>query len=131
MWPGYPASIIIVVITATTTTSSASTLPHPVFLQCDWVLNITWVDAKGEIHTAQQGSDEARGLCGGIGLLGVITELSLQLTEPTNTRLSTWYIKDDANIADDVDKMLKVRACPKLGALWRRSAQTAEEQGSS
>lgn len=50
-------------------------------------------------------------MCGGLGLFGTITELTLQLTEHTNTHFSTWYLKDDTNLADDVEKMLQVSLC--------------------
>jgi hypothetical protein len=69
---------------------------------------VTWVDARGDIHVSQKGSEEAIALCGGLGLFGTITELTLQLTQHTNTHFFTWYLKDDTNIAEDVEKMLKV-----------------------
>jgi hypothetical protein len=71
-------------------------------------VSVTWVDASGAIHVSKKGSEEVRGLCGGIGLFGVITEIKMQMTKQSNTHVSTWYVKDDDNIADDVEKMLKV-----------------------
>jgi len=70
---------------------------------------VTWVDARGDVHVSSKGSEEAIALCGGLGLFGTITELTLQLTEHTNTHFFTWYLKDDTNIAEDVEKMLAVR----------------------
>jgi FAD/FMN-containing dehydrogenase len=79
-------------------------------LQCDWFVDVTWVDASGTVRTSAKGSEEARALCGGLGLLGTITEFTLQMTETTNTWFSTWYLKDDTNMAEDIDKMLQVCA---------------------
>lgn len=59
-------------------------------LQCDWFVDVTWVDATGTVRTSAKGSDEARALCGGLGLLGTLTEFTLQMTETTNTWFSTW-----------------------------------------
>jgi hypothetical protein len=43
------------------------------------VTSITWVDGRGVVHTSARDSPEGRGLCSGMGLLGVVTELQLQL----------------------------------------------------
>jgi len=51
---------------------------------------VTWVDAAGTIRTSAKGSAEAEALCGGLGLLGTLTEFTLQMTETTNTWFSTW-----------------------------------------
>lgn len=88
--------------------SVTATNPTLCCLQCDWFVDVTWVDARGEVHTSAKGSKDAIALCGGLGLFGTITELTLQLTETTNTHFSTWYLKDDTNLAEDVEKMLKV-----------------------
>lgn len=77
-------------------------------MQCDWFVDVTWVDAVGNVHTSARGSTEAEALCGGLGLLGTLTEFTLQMTETTNTWFSTWYVKDDKNLAEDIDKMLAV-----------------------
>ncbi|WIA15659.1 hypothetical protein OEZ85_002285 [Tetradesmus obliquus] len=84
---------------------------------CDWFVDVTWVDAQGEVHTSAKGSDEAFALCGGLGLLGTVTELTLQLTPSSNTHFSTWYLKPDDNLADDVEAMLKIT--PNLVVMWR------------
>lgn len=77
-------------------------------MQCDWFVDVTWVDARGDIHVSKKGSEEAVALCGGLGLMGTITEITLQMNEWTNSRFFTWYLKDDTNLAEDVEKMLKV-----------------------
>jgi FAD/FMN-containing dehydrogenase len=81
-------------------------------MQCDWFVDVTWVDARGDVHTSPRGSDEAAALCGGIGLLGALTEITLQLTEHSNTLFSTKYIRDDANLATDVEEILKASSLP-------------------
>ena len=43
------------------------------------VSEITWVDGKGEVHTAKRDSPEGHGLCSGMGLLGIISEVKMQL----------------------------------------------------
>jgi hypothetical protein len=85
--------------------------------QCDWLVEVTWVDGKGAVHTSPAGSDEARGLCGGIGIVGVISELKLQMTPTSTTHVSTWYVKDDKDIANDINKMLAIT--PHLVVMWR------------
>ena len=42
-------------------------------------MSITWVDAAGTVHESPRGSEEARGLCGGVGVVGIIAELKLQV----------------------------------------------------
>jgi hypothetical protein len=75
------------------------------------------VDGKGEVHVSKRHSKEGKGLCSGIGLLGIITELKLQMTDPQYMRIQTWHLKDDATLAEDVDAMLKIS--PNLLILWR------------
>ena len=43
-----------------------------------------------------------------MGILGIITEVTFQFTAPTHTKLITRYLSDDANLVDDIEKMLKV-----------------------
>lgn len=77
-------------------------------MQCDWFVDVTWVDANGDIRTSVKGSEDAKALCGGIGLLGVVAEITLQMRPTTNSWFKTWYLKDDKNLADDIEVMLKV-----------------------
>jgi len=81
-------------------------------VQCDWFIDVTWVTANGTVKVSKKGSEEAVALCGGIGLLGAITEFNLQLTPTSNTKFSTWYLRDDTNLAADVAEMLKVMGWP-------------------
>lgn len=48
------------------------------------------MDAAGTIHVTKHGTPEAKALCGGIGLLGSVTEFTLQMVPYSITRLSTW-----------------------------------------
>lgn len=59
------------------TLSRPTRIPQPP--QCDWTVSITWVDAAGNVHVSPRGSEEARGICGGVGLVGIIAELTLQV----------------------------------------------------
>lgn len=76
--------------------------------QCDWLVDVTWVDANGTVHTSAQGSDEMRGLCGGIGVFGVVAELTLQMTPTSNTLVTTLPNQDDGDLVGDINKMLAV-----------------------
>jgi len=85
-----------------------------VHVQCDWFVDVTWVDAAGTIHTSVRGSAEAEALCGGLGLLGTLTEFTLQMTETTNTWFSTWCAP--AGIAT-VSQLAVVAGKPALDAV--------------
>jgi hypothetical protein len=45
---------------------------------------------------------------GGIGLIGVITEIKIQLTPPTNTQLKTILNQPDDNMYEMIEKLLQV-----------------------
>lgn len=75
---------------------------------CDTLISLTWVNAKGEIVKKPRDSKEVRLLCGGLGLIGLVTELEIQMTPTTHTKLITRYLSADDNLVDDVQKMLKV-----------------------
>jgi hypothetical protein len=59
--------------------TSAPALHPPFALQCDIVTEITFVDGLGNVHVVPRHSAAGRGLCSGLGLLGIITELKLQM----------------------------------------------------
>jgi FAD/FMN-containing dehydrogenase len=65
-------------------------------------------------------SKEVKLFCGGMGLIGLITELEIQLTPPTHTKLITRYLSKDENMVDDIEKMLKVSSCmrPNTHTVW-------------
>jgi FAD/FMN-containing dehydrogenase len=76
--------------------------------QGDIALEFTWVDAAGNVRVCDRYSEEGKGLAGGVGLIGIITEIKLQLTPPTNTKAISKNLLPDGKIADDVARFLKV-----------------------
>ncbi|WIA41247.1 hypothetical protein OEZ86_004858 [Tetradesmus obliquus] len=84
---------------------------------CDTLISITWVDANGNVRTSSRDSEEGRLFCGGMGLIGVMTELDIQMTPPTHTKLITRYLANDTDIVGDIEKMLKVS--PHMLVFWR------------
>ena len=79
--------------------------------KADAVIDITFVDSDGGVHTVTRGSLQGRAIVGGLGLLGVVTELTLQLTPETHTRLETQPLLPDTNFAADVLAHVKVYEC--------------------
>lgn len=75
---------------------------------CDTLISLTWVDHQGNIRKSARKDKEGKMFCGGMGLIGLITELEVQLTPPTHTKLITRYLSNDTNLVDDIEKMLKV-----------------------
>lgn len=73
----------------------------------DTVLEVTWVDGTGKVHVSKKGDPEFAAFNGGLGVFGVMTELLIQLTPPTNTQLIT-VTKKDANMLADINNLLKV-----------------------
>jgi hypothetical protein len=73
----------------------------------DTVLEVTWVDGRGNIHVSKPSDPEFKAFNGGLGLFGVITELLLQLTPPTLTELIT-VAKDDKDMMNEINRLLKV-----------------------
>jgi FAD/FMN-containing dehydrogenase len=76
----------------------------------DTVLEVTWVDGRGSVHVSRPSDPEFKALNGGLGMFGVITELLLQLTPPTNTELIT-VVKSDKDMMNEINRLLKVRKC--------------------
>jgi FAD/FMN-containing dehydrogenase len=75
----------------------------------DIVVSLTWVNAKGEVRTSSRYSREGRALVGGAGLLGVITEVTLQLEPWTLMRVDTpAFRRPDWTLAEDIQNILKV-----------------------
>lgn len=78
------------------------------------MLELTWVDGKGEVHVSPRNSTAGKALVGGLGVAGVVTELLLQLHPPSNTELKTRYKVSDINLLADVKAMLKVGSAVTL-----------------
>jgi hypothetical protein len=62
---------------------------HILALQADIVKMITFVDGTGQVTTVNRESLVGRGLAGGLGMLGVITEITLQL-QPGLGKTRSW-----------------------------------------
>lgn len=75
---------------------------------CSVVTRVTWVDGNATVHDTPASDPVFNGICGGIGLLGVITEIELQLAPASNTLLQSQLLKPDANLAADIDELVKV-----------------------
>lgn len=89
---------------------------------CDTLISVTWVTAEGEVRKSPRDSAEVKLFCGGMGLIGIITELEIQLTPPTHTKLITRYLSNDTDIVNDIAKMLKV--APHILVFWRPDMRT-------
>jgi len=74
----------------------------------DTVLAVKIVDGTGAVHIIKKGDPDFRMLNGGLGLVGIITEITFQMTAPTNTQLFTLEKVDDNNLANDVQKMFEL-----------------------
>jgi FAD/FMN-containing dehydrogenase len=72
------------------------------------LLEVTWVDGRGKIHTSKPTDPAFKAFNGGLGMFGVITELLVQLTPPTNTELIT-IVKSDKDMMNEINRLLKVR----------------------
>jgi FAD/FMN-containing dehydrogenase len=94
--------IIATAATGTGTAGSPSSL-------CDIVSNIQWVDGKGEVHTSARSSPEGRAICGGLGVTGVVTQVTLQLKEAGKVLVRTRSHVADDKLIDDIEAMQQVR----------------------
>lgn len=83
----------------------------------DTLLEITWVDGTGKVHVSKPQDPEFRGMVGGLGVYGVITELLMQMTPLSYTTLTTIQTKD-TNMFRDVNNMLKTIS-PHILVFWR------------
>lgn len=86
--------------------------------QGDITLEFTWVDASGNVHVNDRHSPEGKGLAGGVGLIGIITEIKLQMTPPSNTKAVSINLLPDHNIGQEVLNYVKV---------WHRVVSPGEQ----
>jgi FAD/FMN-containing dehydrogenase len=77
---------------------------------------VTWVDGRGRIRTSRPKDPEFKAFNGGVGTFGVITELTIQMTPPTNTQLIT-VVKEDKDMMEEINKLLKVEQC-SMFTIW-------------
>jgi FAD/FMN-containing dehydrogenase len=94
--------IIATAATGTGTAGSPSAL-------CDIVTIIQWVDGKGEVHTSERSSPEGKAICGGLGVTGVVTQVTLQLSEAGKVLVRTRAHAADTKLMDDIEAMQQVR----------------------
>ncbi|KAG0606949.1 hypothetical protein M758_9G181600 [Ceratodon purpureus] len=88
----------------------------------DLVRKVKWVNGKGEIIVSdlqtKHGAKEVRALVGGLGLLGIVTEVTLQLQPYSRSIVEVRKDLKDKNIVDDLKKMIK-HETPAVIAFWR------------
>jgi FAD/FMN-containing dehydrogenase len=72
-------------------------------MQADIVKAITFVDGTGNITRVNRNNRVGRGLAGGLGMLGVMTEITLQL-QPGLGKTRSWGTgaRSDTNMAQEV-----------------------------
>lgn len=74
----------------------------------DTLLEITWVDGTGKVHVSKPDDPEFRGMNGGLGVYGVMTEFLMQMTPPRGAELIT-VRKSDKDMFKTINELLKVR----------------------
>jgi len=89
----------------------------------DLVRKVKWVNAKGDIIESEHGSKEMRAVVGGLGLLGIVTEFTLQLQPNSRTVVEVRKRLNDSNIVADVMNILQ-NETPHVMALWRPDLDT-------
>lgn len=86
------------------------------------VVGIKWVNAKGEVivrdSQTEDGVKEVRALVGGLGLLGIATEITLQLQPNSRTIVEVRKGLKDTNMVADVKNILE-RETPHVILFWR------------
>ncbi|KAF6256372.1 hypothetical protein COO60DRAFT_1640790 [Scenedesmus sp. NREL 46B-D3] len=84
----------------------------------DIVKVITFVDGTGEINRVNRNSAVGRGLSGGLGMLGVMTEIVLQL-QPGLGKTRSWSTgaRSDANMAQELNDLWDEHS--NLQIYWR------------
>ena len=60
------------------------------------------------VHVSARGSEEARALFGGLGLVGIITEAEVAMGPAANVRAVNRVEPDDGGMLDDIKATLKV-----------------------
>ncbi|CAM6121955.1 unnamed protein product [Calypogeia fissa] len=88
----------------------------------DLVTSIKWVNAKGDIITSniadEKGRFEIRGLLGGIGLLGIMCEVTFRFLPAGSLAQVEIWTKEDSTIAADVKHQLQAYT-PHILYFWR------------
>lgn len=88
----------------------------------DLVTKLKWVNGRGEViisdTATEQGAKEVAALVGGLGLLGILTEVTLQLRPLSYTIVETRNHLDDTNMVSEVISMLRFEN-PNIIVLWK------------
>jgi hemolysin activation/secretion protein len=72
-------------------------------------VQFTWVDVSGKVRNSSRNSEEGRTLAGGVGVVGIITEVTLQFRPAlTYTKAVTTPTKKDTTLAADIEGYIKV-----------------------
>ncbi|KAI8475771.1 MAG: hypothetical protein J3K34DRAFT_517181 [Monoraphidium minutum] len=82
------------------------------------VREVVWVDAAGGRRVATPASAEWRAFYSGLGLVGVMAELLLQLAPPSHTAFKTLFHVPDTNIVRDLERYLREDSSSVL-LMWR------------
>lgn len=82
------------------------------------VQKLKWVNANGEVILSEVLSDEVRALVGGLGLLGIVTEITLQLQPNSQTIVEVRKGLNDTTMVTDLKKLL-LEETPHVAAFWR------------
>lgn len=84
----------------------------------DLVTKLTWVNGHGEVVHSERGSPEFAALVGGLGILGVLTEVTLELQPLSFTVVETRSGLDDANMVGELREMLASET-PNILVQWK------------
>ena len=74
----------------------------------DTVLAVKLIDGLGNVKVLKRTDPDFKLINGGLGLIGIITEITFKMTPPSNTQLITLERRNDASLATDIPKMLEV-----------------------
>jgi FAD/FMN-containing dehydrogenase len=82
------------------------------------VRSLKWVNGKGDVIVSGTDTEEGAALLGGIGLLGVITEITFQLEPSSLTVVEVREDLDDATMAAEVERIMKEET-KYVSCYWR------------
>lgn len=84
----------------------------------DLVTSLKWVNAKGEVLVHKREAREFRALVGGLGLLGIVTEVTLQLQPKSRTIVEMRKGLNDAHMVAELNQLLQ-HETPHVFGFWR------------
>eukprot|EP00878_Enallax_costatus_P039822 GHUV01045739.1.p1 GENE.GHUV01045739.1~~GHUV01045739.1.p1 ORF type:complete len:480 (+),score=92.29 GHUV01045739.1:93-1532(+) len=107
------AGLTLAGILATTSHGSGDRTTSAIW---DTLIEITWVDGTGKVHVSKPQDPEFKGMVGGIGVYGIMTEFLMQMTPPSYTTLIT-VRKSDKNMMQEINSLLQIT--PHILIFWR------------